>query len=227
MNSDPGGPWGRGRGRRGARFRRCPRGFLSSGLVRCTEPRSHREAVGSGLGPGGGRGRRTPGCDGGMLAEASFFPSVTYYFKNICSPCSAQPSALQIPTSLEKPSRAWGRACRGAGVRRPGGSQCPPGSEHNRARRSANSSAAASGPALSSPSLRFGAGERTCWSLRTDGKGCDAAAPAPAPVPPTHCVHVRALPSSHPPTLLRPRGWCNLHTGRPAGENRVTGNSSP
>lgn len=209
MNSDPGGPWGRGRGRRGARFRRCPRGFLSSGLVRCTEPRSHREAVGSGLGPeGAGGGRGTPGCDGGESAEASSFPSVTYYFKNICSPCAAQPSALQIPTSLEKPSRAWGRACRGAGVRRPGGSRCPPGSEHNRARRSANSSAAASGPALSSPSLRFGAGERTCWSLWTDG----------------HPLHLPPRPTSIP---LRPRGWCNLHTGRPAGENRVTGNSSP
>lgn len=182
--------------------------------MRCTEPRSHREGVGSGLGPGGGRGRRTPGCDGGMLAEASFFPSVTYYFKNICSPCAAQPSALQIPTSLEKPSRAWGRACRGAGVRRPGGCRCPPGSEHNRARRSADSSAAASGPALSSPSLRFGAGERTCWSLRTDGKGCDAAAPAPAP--PTHCVHVRALPSSHPPPCSGPgAGATCTRGGRP------------
>lgn len=159
MNSDPGGPWGRGRGeagRRGTRFRRCPRGFLSSGLVRCTEPRSHREGVGSGLGPGGGGGCGTPGRDGGVSAEASSFPSVTYYFKNICSPCAAQPSALQIPTSLEKPSRAWGRACRGAGVRRPGGSRCPPGSEHNRALRSANSSAAASvrpGSLLSVPAV--------------------------------------------------------------------------
>lgn len=60
VNSDPGGPWGRGRGRRGARFRRCPWGFLSSGLVRCTEPRSHREGVGSGLGPGGGEGGAGP-----------------------------------------------------------------------------------------------------------------------------------------------------------------------